>query len=198
MVDEVFNCWLMEVNANPSLNVYNDTASLPNGDAEQTLSEIDKHVKARLITDTLSLLSSAPLYTQKNCRTDGDLQFYKSRTVDEQGCLKLILSHEDAHYEDFYIYSKAEKIFENLAGKKDFITANQFQRLAKFDGMTSTTMAKGHYEQIFKSVLRKSSDTSHMDLNSFFEALEDVARRLYHNKKDTQKNLSDLIANVLV
>ena len=36
--------WLMEVNANPSLNVYNDR-ELPNGDIEQTLSELDKFVK---------------------------------------------------------------------------------------------------------------------------------------------------------
>jgi hypothetical protein len=51
----------MEVNANPSLNVYNDR-ELPNGDIEQTLSEIDKYVKAMLVADTFALMSSAPLY----------------------------------------------------------------------------------------------------------------------------------------
>lgn len=44
----------MEVNANPSLNVYIDK-ELPNGDIEQTLSELDKYVKSMLISDSLKL-----------------------------------------------------------------------------------------------------------------------------------------------
>jgi len=51
----------MEVNANPSLNVYNNK-ELPNGDIEQTLSEIDKYVKTNLLADTISLVSSAPVF----------------------------------------------------------------------------------------------------------------------------------------
>ena len=51
----------MEVNANPSLNVYNDK-ELPNGDIEQTLSEIDKYVKTNLLADKISLVSSAPVF----------------------------------------------------------------------------------------------------------------------------------------
>jgi len=49
------NAWLIEINANPSLNVYVDK-ELPNGDIEQTLSELDKYVKAMLITDTIKLV----------------------------------------------------------------------------------------------------------------------------------------------
>lgn len=48
----------MEVNANPSLNVYNDR-ELPNGDIEQTLSELDKYVKAMLVSDTVKLVTLA-------------------------------------------------------------------------------------------------------------------------------------------
>lgn len=55
----------MEVNANPSLNVYNDR-ELPNGDIEQTLSEIDKYVKAQLLADTFALLATAPLFGDKS------------------------------------------------------------------------------------------------------------------------------------
>lgn len=54
----------MEVNANPSLNVYNDK-ELPNGDIEQTLSEIDKYVKTSLVADTIALVSTAPLFSAK-------------------------------------------------------------------------------------------------------------------------------------
>lgn len=60
MIDENWFVWLMEVNANPSLNVYNDK-ELPNGDIEQTLSELDKYVKTSLLADTLSLMSNDAL-----------------------------------------------------------------------------------------------------------------------------------------
>ena len=46
----------MEVNANPSLNVYNDK-ELPNGDIEQTLSELDKYVKTNLLADCLKIVT---------------------------------------------------------------------------------------------------------------------------------------------
>ena len=57
----------MEVNANPSLNVYNDKV-LPNGDIEQTLSELDKYVKTQLLADTFSLVSMAPLFNKQNSK----------------------------------------------------------------------------------------------------------------------------------
>ena len=47
----------MEVNANPSLNVYVDK-ELPNGDIELTLSELDKYVKTMLISDTFKLITN--------------------------------------------------------------------------------------------------------------------------------------------
>jgi hypothetical protein len=58
LIDESYNVWLMEVNANPSLNVYVDK-ELPNGDIELTLSELDKYVKTMLISDTLKLLTES-------------------------------------------------------------------------------------------------------------------------------------------
>jgi tubulin polyglutamylase TTLL6/13 len=56
LIDENFNPWLMEVNANPSLNVYVDK-ELPNGDIEQTLCELDKYVKSVLLSDTFKLVT---------------------------------------------------------------------------------------------------------------------------------------------
>ena len=57
LLDENLQVWLMEVNANPSLNVYTDTL-LPNGDIEQNLSELDKYVKTNLVSDTLRLITT--------------------------------------------------------------------------------------------------------------------------------------------
>ena len=63
LIDENWFVWLMEVNANPSLNVYNDKV-LPNGDIEQTLSELDKYVKTNLLADTLALVSTASIFNK--------------------------------------------------------------------------------------------------------------------------------------
>jgi len=63
LIDEDHNCWLLEINANPSLNVYNETQV--NGESEQKLSEIDLYVKSTLVSNTLELVSSAPIFNKK-------------------------------------------------------------------------------------------------------------------------------------
>ena len=40
--------------------------------------------------------------------------------------------------------------------------------------MTNQTLTKAHYDLIYKNVVRRSENTQ-MDLNCFFEALEDIA-----------------------
>lgn len=84
----------MEVNANPSLNVYVDR-ELPNGDIEQTLCELDKYVKAMLISDTFKLATL----------DDSD------NPPKALGCLKRILPDDSSQYDQYYIYSQAETIF---------------------------------------------------------------------------------------
>jgi len=56
LIDEDLHVWLVEINANPSLNVYIDTV-LPNGDIEQNLSELDKYVKTNLMSDCLRVIT---------------------------------------------------------------------------------------------------------------------------------------------
>lgn len=102
------------------------------------MSEIDKFVKTNLVADTISLVSTAPLFAPK--RKEGDPprdpkeKIYKSACPREQGGLRLILPHPSKPYAELYLYSTAERIFEYLAGQKsyDFITTSQFQKLAKF------------------------------------------------------------------
>lgn len=64
------HAWLVEINANPSLNVYVDNP-LPNGDIEQNLSEVDKYVKTTLVSDTLRIVTmpkeQLPQYTEVGC-----------------------------------------------------------------------------------------------------------------------------------
>lgn len=52
-------------------------------------------------------------------------------------------------------------------------------------------LTKGTYELIYKNVVLRS-DSTQMDLNCFFEAVEEIAIRLYGNK-DPYDNLQRLI-----
>jgi len=62
--------------------------------------------------------------------------------------------------------------------------------------MTNNNITKAHYDIIYKNVVRRSENTQ-MDLNCFFEALEDIASRLYSNRRDTYDNLNCIIQNVV-
>lgn len=57
--------------------------------------------------------------------------------------------------------------------------------------MTNSGLLKAHYDLIYKNVVRKS-ENSQMDLNSFFDALEELSLKLYKGK-DLYENLSELI-----
>ena len=61
--------------------------------------------------------------------------------------------------------------------------------------MTNNHISKAHYDIIYKNVVRRSENTQ-MDLNCFFEALEDIAARLYTQRRDVYENLSQIILNV--
>jgi len=58
--------------------------------------------------------------------------------------------------------------------------------------MTNSTLTKAHYDLIYKNVVRRS-ENSQMDLNCFFEALEDIAQKLHNNKKNVHENLIETI-----
>lgn len=164
------------MNANPSLNVYSDK-ELPNGDIEQTLSELDKFVKTNLCSDVLKIVTHPQ----------------EQKSPDEVGCMKKILPLPNKQLDELYLYSYAERMFEILAGQKsyDFITSSQFQKLSKYPGLTNSHILKAHYDIIYKNVVRRS-DNNQMDLNCFFEALEDLANRLFNNQ-DPYDNLQEVI-----
>jgi len=89
-------------------------------------------------------------------------------------------------------------MFEILAGQRsyDFITNNQFQKLARYQGLTNAQVVKAEYDIIYKNVVRRS-DNNQMDLNCFFEALEELANRLFSTntpgRDDSYENLRKLI-----
>ena len=56
MIDEDLKAWILEINNNPSLNIYFDpeTMSTKRKD-ENDICQVDLYVKSRLVTDTILL-----------------------------------------------------------------------------------------------------------------------------------------------
>lgn len=46
----------MEINANPSFNMFLER-DLPNGETEKTVSELDKYVKAKVISEAIKIVT---------------------------------------------------------------------------------------------------------------------------------------------
>ena len=55
MFDETGIPWLLELNSNPSLNIFLEIDKLP-GDTLKEISEIDKYVKMKAAQDAISLV----------------------------------------------------------------------------------------------------------------------------------------------
>ena len=56
LLDHKLNAWLMEINANPSFNMFLER-DLPNGEVEKTLSELDRYVKSKVNSEAIRLVS---------------------------------------------------------------------------------------------------------------------------------------------
>jgi hypothetical protein len=61
--------------------------------------------------------------------------------------------------------------------------------------MTSSNLLKAHYDIIYKNIVRKS-ENNQMDLNSFFDALEEIACRLLKGK-DPYENISEVVQLIM-
>ena len=56
LLDHKLNAWLMEINANPSFNMFLER-DLTNGEVEKTLSELDRYVKSKVISEAIRIVS---------------------------------------------------------------------------------------------------------------------------------------------
>jgi hypothetical protein len=57
--------------------------------------------------------------------------------------------------------------------------------------LTNASLLKAHYDIIYKNVIRRA-ETNQMDLNCFFDALEELGMRLFRSK-DAFENLRETI-----
>ena len=60
--------------------------------------------------------------------------------------------------------------------------------------MTNNNVLKAHYDLIYKNLV-KQSDLSQMDLNCFFDALEELGQRLFR-MKTPYENLREIIDTI--
>ena len=68
----------MEVNSNPSFNMFLEK-DLPNGEVEKTLSELDKYVKSKVISEAIRIVTVRFLYV---------IVVRAQVTVTTRGCLR--------------------------------------------------------------------------------------------------------------
>lgn len=85
----------MEINANPSFNMFLER-DLPNGEVEKTLSELDKYVKSKVISEALNIVTGKD---------------HEGEALFEQ-----ILPNKDQSMDQYYLWNQAAALFETIIG----------------------------------------------------------------------------------
>ena len=95
MIDKKNNAWLMEINSNPSLNIFleREIPGSTDGSTEKVLQELDKIVKAKVVNETIRIVSGKGIN-------------------DYEGSFEQVLPVEDGSMDDYYIWNKAQHLFE--------------------------------------------------------------------------------------
>jgi len=90
LLDKKMNAWLMEVNANPSLNMFleKDVDPASGIEPEKMLSELDKFVKTKVVTESVRLVTG-----------EGSTEF--------EGSFEQLLPSAEEDFDRFYIWNRA-------------------------------------------------------------------------------------------
>jgi hypothetical protein len=175
MLDADFNTWLMEINANPSMNMFLEKEGV-NGDKEKILSELDKHLKTKVLQDAFHIV--------------------KSKDLDEFGCFEKILPVDDKQFNRYYLFDTIRDIFEKLGGvkKPDFLTASQFERLGRYPKLIWAHFGKADYAILFKECVR-GLDSNNMVFDDFIKAIETVVLKMYL-EGNSYENMDEYLGNI--
>jgi hypothetical protein len=59
LIDKKNRAWLMEINANPSLNIFleKEIPGALDGQTEKILQELDKHVKSKVVHEAIRIVT---------------------------------------------------------------------------------------------------------------------------------------------
>lgn len=95
LLDKKMNAWLMEVNANPSLNMFLEKDMPPEStvEPEKILSELDKFVKTQVVAESIRLVTG-------------------QGTTEYEGTFKQLLPYEEEDFDRYYIWNRALELFE--------------------------------------------------------------------------------------
>ena len=95
LLDKKMNAWLMEVNANPSLNMFLEKDIPPdsNIEPEKILSELDKFVKTKVIAEGIRIVTG-------------------QGTTEFEGSYEQLLPCDEDGFENYYIWNRALALFE--------------------------------------------------------------------------------------
>jgi len=175
MLDEDCNAWLMEINANPSMNMYLEKQNIYGG-KEKILSELDKHLKTTILQDAFHIV--------------------RSKEIMGYGWFEQILPVEDKSFNRFYIWEEVRQIFHKLGGIKqpDQLTASQFCKLGRYPTLTCSFFGKADYSIVFKQYIR-GFEHNYMGFEEFFGAIETIVSKKYISG-DAYSNLKDYVDNI--
>mgnify|MGYP000868134592 CR=1 FL=1 len=95
LIDKKCNAWLMEINSNPSLNIFleREIPGALDGQTEKVLQELDKHVKAKVVTEAIRLVAG-----------EGDGEY--------EGSYEQILPNEEEDMDQYYMWNKGQQLFD--------------------------------------------------------------------------------------
>jgi len=145
LIDKKFNAWLMEINSNPSLNIFleRDIPGAIEGATEKILQELDKHVKAQVVTEAIRIVTG-----------EGDGEY--------DGVFEKLLPVEDGSMDEFYVWNKGQEFYDLLLQTKDAkkepnmehrLSLFQFSRLNKVpDFGKQGSFFKADLEIVFKNL----------------------------------------------
>ncbi len=172
MMDQNLKAWLLEINANPSMNMYLER-ELPTGEREKTVSELDKHLKTLVLTDGIRIAKAR-------------------KELDDLGCYEKLLPRDDVNYERFMFWNEIRTIFTKLGGLKnpDTLTSSQFQKLGRYPELTGPKLVKAQYDILYRQVTSENGGV--MGLEEFFNAMEQMADKL-GNAESLYDKMMDLL-----
>ena len=105
LIDKKCNAWLMEINSNPSLNIFleREIPGALEGQTEKVLQELDKHVKSKVVSEAIRIVTG-----EGNDEYDGSFD-------------QILPYEEEDNEDDYYIWNKGQHLFDimvNLTGSK--------------------------------------------------------------------------------
>ena len=159
--------FLLEINANPSLNPDFEFEG-PDGKKVTQISPIDMYVKQLAVEDACKIVST-PVQEQVN-----------GGVGEWVGSYKRLMNGSEVLFSDMKLFNRMVDVYGTLCGFKfrGAITAGKFVKLAGIPGMTNEKITKNSYDIVFKKIIRNSGNTSQMDFYSFIDSIENLAKDL--------------------